>query len=492
MNKYIRAISTNYLFFAFNSVLYLVFTSIAIRVMGEEFYGLWTILNAILNSSGLGMFQMNAVVNKFASEKGEKLLKPESILTAGIIILLPMATLISGVLLFSRELIMLRLGISNDLQHQFTKALVIIALSVYPMFLTQIPLGYLLSQLKNKFIRIEQFAMNAILWIGIIVIAVQTRNLVYIAFMMFFIQAIHMVILFMIVKKLSNFKWCVDKSVISRMLNFSFFSFMENIAIILFSQIDRVLVGFVLGPSAAGVYSVATGVGLRLTGITKQATEVMIPYASLHNSIGNREKLYTIFRKLVSYISISLAAIASILIIWMPEILSVWISQSYSEKYTSIFRIVVLAYGLFTLGHPGRQTLMGIGKVKCIAFTYLSASTIMITLVYFLAKYFDLTGAAWANVSMLILILLNIFSYRMFKYKTNWIHAVSDMILALLLPACAFYFVSQFHISILQKIIISLVSLTILLFVFLKLFPESKHLIKKFRDSVFYKNSSLK
>ena len=479
MNKYYRAVSVNLIYFVINTFIFIIITAIAIRVMGEVFYGLWSILNAILLFCG-GVLGLDVVVNKFTSEAGENSIKLDSILTAGVILLLPAACLIALILMVSREWIAARLGININFQQQISLALVFSALSVFPQFLGRIPAGYLLSRLKNGWVRVNEMGVNFAMWIGAIIIVVFTKNLVWIALWGLIVQTIGALILFKLVMSMTNWKWSVEISAIWRMLNYSFFGFIENIATVLFQQFDRILVGIVIGPAAAGVYSVGTSVGLRQTTITGQVTEIMIPYASLHDSLGNREKLYKNFRKLVNYVSISIAALSSFLIIWMPEILSLWLGPTFAEKYAFIFRILVLGYGLFTLCHPGRQTLMGIGKVKHVAITYLISSIIMLTAVYFLSKWLSLPGAACADGVMAALILFNIFSYDILNDGINWAHVISDMFLGIFIPVCTFFLVTQINTPIIIKFITSLIILIILLRVFLKTFPEARQFINRF------------
>ena len=87
--KYLRAIFSNYIFFILNTIFFLVITSVSIRVMGEDFFGLWSIINAILLFSGVGTLGMGAIINKFGSEEGDLAAKAEEILTAGMIIIFP-------------------------------------------------------------------------------------------------------------------------------------------------------------------------------------------------------------------------------------------------------------------------------------------------------------------------------------------------------------------------------------------------------------------
>lgn len=41
MNKYLKAVTANEFFFLLNTIAFLVLTPLAIRFMGEEFYGVW-------------------------------------------------------------------------------------------------------------------------------------------------------------------------------------------------------------------------------------------------------------------------------------------------------------------------------------------------------------------------------------------------------------------------------------------------------------------
>jgi hypothetical protein len=64
MNKYFRAISTNVIYFLVNTVFFLAITPISIHIMGAEFFGLWSILNAIIFLTGVGTLGIGATWGK--------------------------------------------------------------------------------------------------------------------------------------------------------------------------------------------------------------------------------------------------------------------------------------------------------------------------------------------------------------------------------------------------------------------------------------------
>ena len=210
--------------------------------------------------------------------------------------------------------------------------------------------------------------------------------------------------------------------------------FFESLAITLFQQFDKVIVSFTLGPTLAGVYSVGTSLSLRLTIATGQATDVMIPYASLKDSLGDQQRLYITFRQLSRYVSLTLAIMSTLLIIWMHEILSLWISPDYATRYTGAFCILIIAYSLLSLCRPAHQTLTGMGKVKFTAIVYLLSTILMLTGVFFLSYKFGLIGASASNLVLISLLVFNLFAYKTFQNPIQWKDVLADLQWGLILP----------------------------------------------------------
>lgn len=438
MNKYLRAISSNYIFFGINTLFFLIITPIAIHIMGEELYGLWTILNAILLFSTVGTLGIGVVVNKFASEGGEDALPANSIISTASLIIVPMAFLISSIIFFNRGWLAAQFELTSKQETQFSLALTFTALSIVPQFLSRIPHGYLLSQLKNRLARAIETGINITIWIGAVAIAAINNNLAWMTAWGLVTQIIGMGILFATVIPMIKFKWQVNRQTVYRMANFSGFSLVESIAIAIFQQLDRIIVGVMLGPSAAGAYSLGTSIGLRITMVIGQASEVMIPYTSLNHSLGNHDKLFLMFRELSKYVNILTATITSVLLLWIPEILSLWINLEYAQNYSLVFRIIILCYGFFTLCHPGRQTLFGMGKILLIAIFYLSASISMLVAIYYFSQTMGLTGAAIANGFLITLIVFNMISYQSLKSKNIYKNILLDLASGIIIPTLIF------------------------------------------------------
>lgn len=456
VNRYLRAISANYLFLAVNTVFFLIITPVAIRLMGSEFYGLWAILTAILLfSSSVGTLGMGLVVNKFGAEEGEGALKPDAIITSAAVILLPMAALIAGMLVILRHWIAQHLVAAPALQLQLSAAIVVVAASLFPQFLSRIPQGYLFSQLRYDLAQLIDTAANIALWIGAVLIAWRTHNIVWMAMWGLAIQVIALCVYLMLMARRGVLHWRWEPLALRRMGRFSFFTFLQSLAISLYQNLDRIVVGFILGPAAAGVYSVGTSVGLRLSIVTGQITDVMVPYASLKASIQQQGRILGVFRSVSRLVNLLLMLLGTVLILWMDIVLKYWISSDFANSYAAVFRILILAYMLLSASRPGHQTLMGLGQVRLASLIYLGTALVMLISLFYAASSWGLAGAAAANLLAVLLLAYNILALRVLGEPVNIIDALMNLIGLMAVPVAMFFLVVNRDLDALVRLLIT-------------------------------------
>ena len=397
--------------------------------MGDEFYGVWSVLYSIMLFAGIGAVGISSIVNKFAAEAQEDKY-PEhcaEIITASTFIIIPMATLTAGVLWMASRFIASHMQLNIIMQAQFTWALRICAIGIFPQFLAKIPQGYLLSQYRNKIVRSLDFSVTILPWMGAVLISLVEKNIIWIACWFVCIQIIHMATYYLLIRKEINWKQTPNFGIMRKLVNFSAFMLIESTAIAMFQLLDRVLVSFILGPAAAGVYSVGTSVGVRMSLIAGQITEIMIPYASRTDSLGQEGRLLVVFRKMSRFVSLIIMGIGSILILWMPEILRIWISQEYAHQNSTIFQIIVLAYCYISLSRPGHQTLTGLGKVKWTSSIYLGSAVLMLACLTYLTRSAGAIGAAAANLVMATLLTFNLLAYQLLGKKIIAKQVINDL-----------------------------------------------------------------
>ncbi len=400
--------------------------------MGGEFYGLWMILFAVGQFSVIGTLGIDSIVNKFGSEVNDEPDAGANILSSAMLIVLSMAMIVAVVLFALRNPLAEAIHPSPEYLPQLKNGLAVYALVIIPQFLIRVFHGFFLSQIMNRFARTMDLLNSLLPLLGGVLLSLLFKNLLLLALWNLLVSFLVLGLYILKTRRVIHLRWLPTQATIKRMMNFSVFMFIESAAITLFQQFDRLLVALTLGPIASGVYSVATGVGLRMSIIAGNITEVLVPYASHKHSLGEREALEGTVRKVSRYVSLIAALVGGLLILWMKELLSVWISPQYAEANSFFFCIILLAYGILSLSRPAHQTLVGLGKVKFTALAYLTSSILMLLAVYLLSRQFGLIGAGTANLVMVLLLGMTIFLYRWFNGRQMWGRLLPDLLVAVL------------------------------------------------------------
>ena len=464
-NKYIKAVYYNFAYFLISSLAFLVLTPLAIRVMGGEFYGLWMILFAVGQLSVIGTFGISSIVNKFASEENETQDTQSAILSSAIVIVLCMALAAAVILFFLRSFLAENINPSPIYFSQFKIALAVYALMIIPQFLIRVFQGFFLSQIMNRFARTMDLLNSLLPLLGGVLLALLYKNLIILAAWNLLVSLLVLALYVFKTRQIIVLHWMPTRAMIKRMLNFSVFMFIESAAVILFQQFDRLLVAFTLGPAASGVYSVATGAASRISMIAGNITEVLVPYASRKHSQDENDALERIVGKASFYVSLIVALVGGLLIIWMKELLSLWISPEYAAANSGLFCVIILAYSILSLSRPAHQTLVGMGKVKRTALTYLTASVVMLAAVYGLSLRLGLPGAGIANLAMAALLGMNFYLYRWFNRRRVWQRFLTDLALGILPLVLALIFFGlgfSWHYKLLYSILLLILTISLL------------------------------
>jgi O-antigen/teichoic acid export membrane protein len=431
-NKYIKAVSYNIVYFLVSSLAYLVLTPIAIRVMGGEFYGLWMILFAVGQLSLIGTLGIETIVNKFAAEVKETYGADANLLSSAILVTLAMAFIVAAILFTFRGFLAQRIGPSPAHLTQFKNALAVYSLMIIPQFTIRVFHGFFLAQIMNRFVRLMDLLNSLLPLLGGVILSLVAQNLTLLALWNLFVSLIVLGVFLFRTYRLIGLRWLPTRVITRRLLGFSPFMFIESAAINLFQQFDRLLVALMLGPAASGIYSVATGVGLRMSIIAGSVTEVLLPYASRKHSLGEKHKLENIVLKVTRYISLMAALVGGLLIIWMKELLTVWISPQYAEANALFFCVIILAYSILSLSRPAHQTLVGLGKVRFTSLVYLGSAALMLVTLCLLSMTRGLLGAGYANLVMTLLLCMSLYLFKWFEDDQVWRYFATDLILGML------------------------------------------------------------
>jgi len=428
----------NLVYMVGNSLLFLVLTPLTLGVLGPVNYGVWTIMLAVLQIAGLANFGAGDAVVKYVAQFSVSENADDNLSTAvtlGYLLMLVSGVLASLALWGMRYLIARQILAENVTVTMLGDAIGLIALGLLPLFLGQVSKGILLGLVRNELAGGIDFLQNTMLWVGAFFVGLRGSSLLNLGMLSagtnLFIFVLGTFFALRLTQPL-GLHFVLRRSLTREIFRFSSLTWISSLGISLFQSLDRVLVGVIIGPAAAGAYAIASSVALRLTLLAGQFTQVLTPYASSYQAKGRTLEVQSTFRLVSRLISAMLAVVGSLLAIWIPVILSYWISPEFSRSYSPLFRVMIVAYAIFSISRSGHQILSGLGEVGVPAIIILVSGAAMLASVWVLGREFGILGAGAANFVYSLVLVLNVYLAKKLGLRP-WRTIIADSGMPLLL-----------------------------------------------------------
>jgi O-antigen/teichoic acid export membrane protein len=189
-------------------------------------------------------------------------------------------------------------------------------------------------------------------------------------------------------------------------LRYSAFTSVSGLGSLLFTTVDRITVGIVLGVSAVAYYVVGVGIATYLLTVTSVVTHPLMPAASSWSSSGQWERVRKLLVRSTRAIAVMELVLASSLLLISRPFLIVWLGPDVAAHALTPFRILVLVYAIVCLNAPGHHIANGSGFPWIPALGGLAGGLLTIMLIIPLGRSWGLAGAAWANTGYWVTLLI--------------------------------------------------------------------------------------
>lgn len=170
-----------------------------------------------------------------------------------------------------------------------------------------------------------------------------------------------------------------------------------------FGHVDRVVVHLILGPSAAGLYSAATSVGVRINELSAAPVQVTGPAMASTESPARRANLYRSAQSLNMLLAYLLAA--GVMLAAQP--LASILVPTQAETMASVLRISGLCYGVYSMNAVAYYAAQGLGRPSINSRWMLTGGFAFLVLLLPLSGMFGLRGAMWANLAFSVTLGIN-------------------------------------------------------------------------------------
>lgn len=504
----LKNVSYSLLSFVWPVLIAFVVTPIVVNHYGVKEYGIYLFINTLISLAGLLDIGFASAVSKFIAEKNGRKDKDgiitlfKSANTVFLIIGVVGAIFISlsiyiGLVTFPSDLIAsYRMYIPS-----FFFAGILFCINSINSLHVIIPMAYQRFDIGSK--------------IGIVFITVQQLGILFVIFIqgsinvLFFFQMLLMFIFYFIYKKyvstiisdderkaLNVYGWDV-KEVVSN-YKFGVISFINNLAGVSLTYLDRMIIPLFLGPSNLTFYSLPGSITNKVPTLAVTLSSVVFPMTSHFEGSGDKNMVRNLYVRSTRLITIISTAISITFIAFAYALLQYWISTELANKATTVLIILAITNLILAVVTPLNSLLLGMGKLRALITTSTITALINIVLLFVLMPRFGIEGAAYAYLFALVPYIFLIYKTEkgyldLFNRASYYVHFISKLVvISGIIFVIDKFFVIQYVHSFVSVLLASAVSTTaFLVLYFLFGFFEKEdvvdisHFLKKVFGKIF-------
>lgn len=195
-----------------------------------------------------------------------------------------------------------------------------------------------------------------------------------------------------------------SKSNLRRLLSFSSALMVHSAVSTFFGHGQRLLVGFLLGPNALSVYTIANTLVSKVHAVINAMTEVMFPISSSSKNI-------FLLRKMYVRVAIASMLFASILLgcltVFAEQILTIWVGPTLASAAKPLIGVFALGFFILSFSPPTYHIVNGKGMP-------------------WLNAVFDVS-----NLALAALLMTGAYFTQISLVKIVWVFAISNLIQSL-------------------------------------------------------------
>lgn len=393
---------------------------ILIRLIGIEEYGLWALTSSVvgmvtLAEAGLSLTTTVFVSQDLGKEDTNGLLQTLTVSFGAMLIL---STLAALALWFGAEsLVSFFPKLTQAQQLTVIKALHIGVMVVWARLLQQVLAGVEQAYQRYDLINILNTGQSVLINLGML--AVTWFKGQTIAMMEW--QAVATIVVFLshlwIVRSLLqgiNLRPTLSKEKGFAIAQYSLFTWLTSLGSSLFSRVDRLIVGNLLGAQVLGIYAAITDITTQINIFSALPVQPLLPSLSNLTAQQNIDlpKLQQQIKQGIQINAFIALGLGATFVTLSPLILNLIFSGEITNQYRVTFCIATVIYAIYSINAVGYYILFAISAANTCAIIILTSSLISLVLITLGANMFGLIGAIAGNAGYIATLQLNILGMK--------------------------------------------------------------------------------
>jgi O-antigen/teichoic acid export membrane protein len=389
--------------FLIPAAVFLVTTPLLLRQMGAFDFGLWSLALSFLGFLGIFDLGLATAMGKFIAQyqaQGDTDRLSAAVTTSVVMYLVIGIVLAVPVYALAPEVASLFKHDEVAADSVVTQVIRLAALGFVPLMMKSAALAVPVGLQRFK-VPMVLSTLQTILTLGVALIVVDhggsvTDVVASSVFVLVVVSVSSLLIAYLLLRPLGA-RILFSRSQTRLIAGFIMYTSISSLGIVLFSYLDRVVVGAVLGVAAVAYYAIAVGISVNLLTLADVLTRPLMPAASSWVASGQwvRAGRY-LARSTMVILVLELLASITLLLISRP-FLDWWLGPEFSTAVLGPLRILLVAYAGIAVAAPSYHLANGVGLPWLPALWGVVGGFLSLVLIVALGGAWNLPGAAWAN-----------------------------------------------------------------------------------------------
>lgn len=162
---------------------------------------------------------------------------------------------------------------------------------------------------------------------------------------------------------------------VERLLHLGKWLWVQGLGGLLFSVVDKLVVGAIFGAADLGRYSICMQLAQLVHGVQANALQPMLPWIA-SRTVSRQPTAGAALKKLAVVGGFACLVVPVLLIFLAEPLLRLWIGPGFARENANICRLLIGGYGLLAFSIPAHYMLLGLGNVRFLAATNIAAGLV--------------------------------------------------------------------------------------------------------------------
>jgi O-antigen/teichoic acid export membrane protein len=392
-----------------------------IRLLGVQGYGLWTLVSAVIGLVALAEAGLALSTTIFVSRglaDGDVTGISETLTVTGGAILV-LATIAAGVMwFFAPAAIHLFPHLTPVEQQAAIPALRLAGLVIWTRLPQQVLVGIEQAYQHYGLLNLLNTAQAVVLTLGLVAIASQgggIRGLMWWQLVIgSFSLAAHIYACWKLLQPLNvRPLWNRRKGI--EIGRYSILAWLTVLGSTLFTQMDRVIIGALLGPIQLGIYAAITNITAQINSFSALPVQPLLPALSTQVVQDGHTPSPLISQQVKQALQVNAVVafgLGAVLFTLSPQLARLLLPGIATGNLVDLFQLAAVIYSLYSVNAVGYFILFAAKDVRTCMIIQLCSGVFSLIIIGIGAQWFGLRGAILGNVGYNVVWLLTVFGMR--------------------------------------------------------------------------------